>query len=206
MSYFDQANKKAMEGSPRVALGTHAGMITDITQKDINGSPAYEVGFICEGGKGKITVWYVTEKDVDGRLLKVTNGDKQKAVEMYTSQMARYIRLYTDLGLPKPETERDVFARLGELRGRQCTIVAQENKAKPDGFPICYVNAPRDGYIFGNEPGYQGGQENWQQQAPAAQQQGAPPPAQGAPAQGAPQTGSPYDAPPHPANSQKPPF
>jgi hypothetical protein len=145
-NYKDAIKAKQAEigSGKRLSVGKYPGsVITDVNEKSHEGQTLWEVHVETpDGGGDKMTIWYNTHTAISDHA----------SQERYIGSMARLCRLYTDLGLPEPdgpshvEIEQAAYERLGELKGRKCTVVVQlrrDAKAKP-GETNVYINSPSD--------------------------------------------------------------
>lgn len=130
MSLFNEAQKKSDtigQWQPH-PLGRFPGVFEKIRKGDHQGATFYEIGMKTTEGGCKVTVWETWEKDVQGRLLARAQGDVAKAQKSYVDTMSRAIHLYNVAGLDKPQTEAEVYSRLGSLVGKPCVVEVKANK------------------------------------------------------------------------------
>jgi hypothetical protein len=98
-------------------------------------------------GKARVTIW-------KNSLLEIANA---KDEEKYIKSMGRLCRLYTDLGLAEPdgqtdeELENNIYGRLGEMIGKDCTLVVQSDKQDKTKV-VSFINAPKGGATNSPQP------------------------------------------------------
>lgn len=150
MSIRDRIKKEAESGGWRPhPIGSFAGVIEKIDEKEHDGKVLWEISVRTEKGIAKATVWKTTSADIDGELMKFSKT-RAEAEDKYVKAMGRLCRLFTDVGLEAPdgeseeELENNAYERMGELIDRPCKVVVQANPAKPDS-PRVYINAPERG-------------------------------------------------------------
>lgn len=150
MSLVNRIRKEIAEttGFREHPVGTFAGVIESVNQKEHEGRILWEIHLRTEKGKPKVTIWKNMASEIDALASKF--GDRGKAEERYVKHMARVCRLYADLGLQPVTGESEVdmedqaYGRLGEMIGKSCTVVVQPDRQDPNKRAI-FINAPRGG-------------------------------------------------------------
>lgn len=153
MSLLDRIRKEAAENTGFRAhpLGEFPAIVEEVKLREHDGQEIYDIHMRTERGKPKVGIFKNTYADVDGRLLQICNGDRSQAEDRYVKAMTRLVRLYLDFGLPAPggddyeSFEREAYGRLGEIIGRSCTVVVQQDRKYPKdpSKQAIFINAPR---------------------------------------------------------------
>lgn len=134
----------ATTGFARHPRGKWAGVIGDITKKDVRGQALWEIEVATEKGIGVFTVWGFKPGEAAAAKAKAAAGDT-KDLERTTKTIARYKRIFTDLGLPEPQGWANgpdsVIGSLGKLSGKACTLVVQEDRRDANKDAV-FLNAP----------------------------------------------------------------
>lgn len=143
MNLIDEINDKT-KSLGRHPLGTFDDcVIEDIKEVSVNGRVKYEINVRSKHGLQRVDVFAPNAAFEFSQ----TNRTQEDIKELYVGNMARFRRLYIDLGLAEPtakdhvELEKVLAARLGEMVGRACKLTVQEDKKDPR-YVRAYISKP----------------------------------------------------------------
>lgn len=131
-------------GGGRHPRGKFQGIVEEIVTKTWQGQPMWVLRIGTSEGVGEFTLWGWKPGEVAQAKAQAQAGNVE-ALQRVQASMARHKRLFVDLGLQEPDTwakgENSIVGRLMELQGRQCTLVVQPDRQKPDRDRV-FINAP----------------------------------------------------------------
>lgn len=133
-------------GFNRHPRGKFQGVIEDVVSKLQQGQPLWELRIGTDAGTGQFTIWGWRAGEVGQAKAQAAAGNVE-ALQRIQAAMARYKRLFVDLGLPEPESwakgQNSIVGRLMELVGCRCTLVVQPDR-KDASKDRVFINAPAD--------------------------------------------------------------
>lgn len=146
-------------GFRALAPGKYDGHITEITQKEINGTPVWEIDVTTSFGKTSTLVWgfQATELEMAERDHRAGNQDS-KYLKNITMTIDRAKKMLCEVGVwdagniddvkSRPWTggDKSVMGSLAKMVGLPCSVFVQARKDDPTK-TNSYINAPRTNVV-----------------------------------------------------------
>lgn len=144
-------------GFRQLAPGKYDGQITGIVQKELNGTPIWEIDIETSSGKTNATLWgfQATELELAERDHRAGNQDS-KYLKNVMMTIDRAKKMLCEVGVwdasnvddvksrPWSGGDRSVLGSLAKMIGKPCSVFVQARTDNPAKVNV-YINAPRNG-------------------------------------------------------------
>lgn len=167
-------------GFQRHPVGDYNGQVENIKQREVKGTPVWDINITTEAGIARHQIWGFSQADLQEA------GRSQDAQDKAIRKIGYIKKLYVDLGVwpndeavVKAKSWSDIMQDMQFLIGKLCHVRVEASRKK-EGEVVVWVNPPAEGAVqpVQQQAAVGNGQPVQQQQqhaaVPGVQQQGSP--------------------------------